>query len=343
MRLQTKAAKTYAPGLNFVNTSNDPDLKCDGLKPDIGVYPIGVNAIPVTDFSKMELWLEFKVDASADGFQDPPDPLNPNANGHQFEHDTDQSILTRGQLASYAAAHMGTQFRIHSFSLLICGKFARFIRWDRSAAVVSRRFDYAQNPKFLADFLRRFNHLGSHGRGSDASVSSPTTAEVQLARQALEISDPGCSLMKVLVPGDLNASDAYYIVPSPEYASRSPFGRATRPSRAYSLGADEVVFFKDYWRIDGPGIKKEGDIYRLLHQYNVPHIAPFDRGEDVCDHFTIGHALREKAWACKTKELVCHRHYRMGLNVVGRSLIEFDSSWELVNAIADGMEGTSSS
>jgi hypothetical protein len=339
-RLQIEDAKRFAPNLNFVDTSNDPDSKCDGLKPDIAVYAPGVDTVPKTDFSKMELWLEFKVDESADGFEDPIDPLNPNASGHQFERETDHSMLTRGQLASYAAAHMGAQFRTHSFSLLVCGKFVRFLRWDRSGAAVSRRCNYAQQPEILVDFLRRFSHLDSKGRGSDTSVSPPTSNDIKLARDALAIDDTERTFLKLLVPGDPGVPDVHYIVPCPTYTSRSPFGRATRPSRAYNLDTDAVVFFKDYWRINGAGMKKEGDIYRLLHQHKVPHIAPFDRGNDVLDHSTLGHTLRNERWACRTKELPCHQHYRMGLNVVGRDVVEFNSSWEFVSAIADGMEGT---
>jgi hypothetical protein len=54
--------------------------------------------------------------------------MDPNADDHSFKHDLDLSNLTTGQLASYAAAHMGTQFRVHAFSAMICGKFSRLIR-----------------------------------------------------------------------------------------------------------------------------------------------------------------------------------------------------------------------
>lgn len=198
----------------------------------------------------MEMWIEFKHDVAYDGYEDPRDPLMPS--GHQFERDTDQSTLTRGQLACYAAAHMGTQFRVHAFSLLLCGNFGRFFRWDRAGAVVSQTFNYIKRPKILAGFLWRYNHLSLEGRGHDLSVSKPTQDEIKSAREHLQLYHD-CTFVKLLMPRGTRASDGHYVIPSPRYTSRSPFGRATRPSRAYSVDKDKAVFYKDYWRIDGPG------------------------------------------------------------------------------------------
>jgi len=320
-----------------VNTSNDGDPECDGLKPDICVYPNGTKA--GTDFSKMEMWLEFKYDMPADGFRDPGDPLHPNANDHLFEHDSDLSRLTRGQLASYAAAHMGTQFRVHAFSVLICGRTARLVRWDRAGAVVSCTFDYVKRPEILAGFFWRYNHLDLEGRGSDTSVTQPTKREAEQARDLLQPNDKKCTFVKLLIPGAQDDSKKYYIIPLPKYILRSPFGRATRPSRAYDVAGDRVVFCKDYWRIDQPGMKKEGDVYALLKEHQVPHIPPFDRGNDILNHSTVTQTLSRDSWACKTKEMSCYQHHRISLAVVGRELASFTSSWEFVNAIADAMEG----
>jgi hypothetical protein len=329
----------FCPNLRIFDTSNYPDSKCGGLKPDIAIYLTDAERGLETDFSKMEMWLEFKHDALADGFRDPEDSMEPNANDHSFEHNSDLSKLTRGQLASYAAAHMGTQFRVHAFSALVCGRSARLIRWDRAGAIVTRAFDYTQRPEILAGFLWRYNQLDPQGRGCDASVSQPTQGEVENARILLQLDDHDCKFAKLLIPGAGDASDGYYIVPSPRYTSRSPFGRATRPSRAYDIERDKIVFCKDYWRIDQFGMKKEGDIYALLREHRVPHIAPFDRGEDVLGHTTVTQSLRQEKWACKTKEMPCHSHYRMSLDVVGRDLVNFASSWEFVKAMADAMEG----
>jgi len=57
----------------------------------------------------------------------------------RFERKADRSAETRGELASSAAAHMSSRFRLHFISLVVVGAYARFIRWDvMSAAIVSK-------------------------------------------------------------------------------------------------------------------------------------------------------------------------------------------------------------
>jgi len=180
-------------------------------------------------------------------------------------------------------------------------------------------------------------HLDPRSCGDDTSVSTPSINETFLVRGLLVDADVRCDLKKFIV--ERGGNPGYYIARSPEYASRSPFGRATHPFPAYDLGSGTVVFLKDYWRIDAPGMEKEGDIYEELKKHRVPHIAPFDRGDDVLDHRTVTQDLRGEPWVYPTKEMSCHKHYRLMLNLVGHEITNFNSSWEFVNAIADAMEG----
>jgi hypothetical protein len=84
------------------------------------------------------------------------DPLHPKASDFRFENDADDAgLFIRGQLASYAAAHAGCQFRVHIFCVLVCGVYPRFIR----CAIVTRRFNYIKDPHFLANFFWRYDHL----------------------------------------------------------------------------------------------------------------------------------------------------------------------------------------
>jgi hypothetical protein len=340
-----KAAAVHAPDLIFVNTSGKPDSECQGLKPDVGVYHSERMPSRTTDFSKMEFWVEFKLQADHDAFRDEAksnQTLTLLDDSPQFEHDSQQSRDTRGQIASYAAAHMGTQFRTHVFSLLICGSFARFIRWDRASAFVSERFDYGEDGVLLAEFLRRYNSLKY--RGFDVSVSTASSDEASLARTHLTCQAK--AFLKLMVPpllGSGSDSDMTgwkpYLIPSPHYTSRSPFGRATRFFFAYDIDNNKQVFLKDYWRVDEPGMEKEGDIYATLKEHGVRHIAPFDCGGDVSNYHTLAHTLKQEDWGGGEKDIPCYRPYRMVLSTILRDLLSFRSSWEYVNAVADAMEG----
>jgi hypothetical protein len=111
---------------------------------------------------------------------------------------------------------------------------------------------------------------------------------------------------------------------------------------AFDMETREIVFLKDYWRADVDGMEKEGEIYALLESNRVPNIAPFGKGNDVRDHTTLTHTLRDKEWACWSRDMVVLRHYRMSLDIVARPLTSFYSSREFVGAIADAMQGKTS-
>jgi hypothetical protein len=155
--------------LKFIDTHSNPDTECDKLAPDAGGYPIDDQ--PQGD--------EFKIADTSDPFSNPEDPLKPQEGDFHFEKDSDNARLFRGQLASYAAAHEGCQFHVHTFCVLVCGQYARFIRWDRDGATVTRRFDYIKEPQLLAGFFWRYAHLDRSQQGYDASVSSATLEYIQ--------------------------------------------------------------------------------------------------------------------------------------------------------------------
>jgi hypothetical protein len=43
----------------------------------------------------------------------------------------------------------------------------------------------------------------------------------------------------------------------------------------------KLVYLKDLWRVDHPEIQREGDVYRELHEAEVPNIATMGRAGDV--------------------------------------------------------------
>ena len=94
----------------------------------------------------------------------------------------------------------------------------------------------------------------------------------------------------------------------------------------FNMETREVVFLKDYWSVDVDGMEKEGKIYALLESKSVPNIAPFGKGNDVGNHTTITHTLRNEHWACWSREMVLLRQYRMSLDVVA---LVFNYRWGL--------------
>jgi hypothetical protein len=127
----------------------------------------------------MDLFVEFKFADTSHPFCDPEDPLQAKVAEFCFESDTDHTRLVRGQLAFYAAAHAGCQFRVHIFCVLICTKYARFIHSDRNGATVTGRFDYIKRPHFLSGFFWRYERQYHLQKGYDTSILRVTPADIQ--------------------------------------------------------------------------------------------------------------------------------------------------------------------
>ena len=174
----------------------------------------------------------------------------------------------------------------------------------------------------------------------DLSISKPSEAEGKLARQYLKCSLQA-SLLKFAVYNDKDGKISYYIGSKPSCKSNAfPTGRATRTSIVFDPQTKRVIFLKDTWRIDLPDVVKEGDIYNVLHEAKVPFIAPFLCGGDIIDHRTRTQDFLSEPWTPPIqKSLRPHQRYRLVLGVVGRDLTSFDSSWEMVGAIRDALQG----
>lgn len=188
-------------------------------------------------------------------------------------------------------------------------------------------------------------------QGVDTSTLEPTAEELDLlplacAREMSKNNPVHEEWRKVMVSDRADATkEAPFLVSYPlNYTRPSPFSRCTRVMLAFDLANKQLVFLKDYWRPDVDTIAKEGDIYLDLEEHQVPHIAPFGMGNDVRNHTTSTQALNNSRIdnSTATPHEIGLRHYRMTLNVVGRSIYGLKSSRELVSAIADAMEGESS-
>jgi hypothetical protein len=134
------------------------------------------------------------------------------------------------------------------------------------------------------------------------SVSSATLEDIQQMQHFESHSREGNpshrEFRAIMVPDreDPSVETRFIISFPPKYTVRSPFGRATRPMLAFGVEAGEIVFLKDYWRADVDEMMKEGEIYERLESNRVPNIAPFGKGNNVRDHTTLMHSLRDEKW-----------------------------------------------
>jgi hypothetical protein len=95
-----------------------------------------------------------------------------------FVKDSTEAISTLGQMTSYVTSHLGSQFRTHTFFVLIVHNYARIIRWDRGGAVVTAPIRFNEEDH-LFNFFIRYNYADSYIRGSDSSVRAPKPKELR--------------------------------------------------------------------------------------------------------------------------------------------------------------------
>ncbi|KAH9978918.1 hypothetical protein BGW80DRAFT_1165586 [Lactifluus volemus] len=266
-----------------------------------------------------------------------------------------------GQLVSYASAVHQSQFRVFSFSIVLFGNTGRLLRWDRSGIIYTELFNWATDHDTLFEFIWRLNFLSDVDRGFDTTVVSVEDDEADAAVSTLKtykgLEDVDrTDLHKFLVYDDLATDEPprCYITPSAIWSTDALFGRSTFGYIAYDVTSTKLVYLKDFWRTDYPGIQKEGDVYRELHNAHVPNIARFGRAGDVplspqhantmplnaqrtkaqdyAKRGTLGHE-----WCPGQPRVDRYVHYRLVLETLGQPLNTFESTRQLCEVIRDAI------
>ena len=70
-------------------------------------------------------------------------------------------------------------------------------------------------------------------------------------------------------------------MPSARWATDALIGWVSYGYIAYNVENGNLVYLKDFWRVDHRDIQKEGDVYRELQEAQVPHIVEMDRTGDI--------------------------------------------------------------
>jgi hypothetical protein len=267
---QIKAASPFAPDLEFI--------------------------------SHAELIIEFKWHTHDDPFTSPT-LIEAKLS---FLHDSKAGVDTTGQITAYAAAQLGSQFCTCIYSVLIIQSYVRLIRWDRTGAIISEPINFNEQPH-LVEFFHRYFKVLPKLCGVDTTVGVPTADKELAVRNCLQL-DKDVMLMKIVVPSP--TSKWQYVIHAPKGAPYTPPGCATCSFEAYNIERGRKVFVKDMWQVDLPGIKKEGETYKLLWDVQVRNIMVCSAASDIHDHTTCSRHYQDRPWACKMRSrLVLHCHY----------------------------------
>ncbi|KAG1820428.1 uncharacterized protein BJ212DRAFT_1211391, partial [Suillus subaureus] len=368
--------RKFTTNFDLVDTSGcpDPSVVVGGyeFQPTVGVYKSESTRNGVTDMSAMEAWIIIKPSIQQDPFIDPPsnvdftapipcpeEDLLPYWDTKRdyyptFQSSDKQSISTRAHMVACTNAFFATQFRRFGFSILLCGSRARFVYWDRSGAVVSRRFDYTSNFIPLAEFLWRLNRASPGNRGVDVSVVPISLPESQdrTVREQLGIGSSS-PLYGYMVPVDTalqKPKDAegrpltthhFYVGPRPAPKQCSLLEQRTHSFHVWDVAQKRVVFFKETWRVHSRGTSTESEVYRKLHSRRIRNIPTFEHGGDMSalGTKTITHLFSE-AWWCCTPNHKAHLplvQHRIILRGVERNLSTFKTPKEFLTVFKDAL------
>ena len=352
------------PNITLFLKNDAPDLPEDlnttlllkGDKPDL------CKASTEASFLHMELFVELKQNTQSDPFRDLPE-------GEMQERCSINDNNTRGQCLLYAANQLAYQHRLFAFSLVICGKRACFIRWDREGAIVSAGIDCSRRPDLVIESPRRFNQLTPEQRELDLTAVPATpeqiemfesaVAEVSIESLRLSVGDRNIYPRYRLEVRDSDNIVSHYIVGKALDYNLGIVGRCTRGHLALDLSTKECVFLKDVWRPDVSGIEPEHVWYEKLFKAEVPHLVKSKHASDVVPstpprtyYGTETLEPRETtglqgAQRGLTHHLAClfgsqlqgHVHYRLVQAELCRPLSDFSNSKHLVLVILHSLKG----
>ncbi|KAK0494667.1 hypothetical protein EDD18DRAFT_1256202 [Armillaria luteobubalina] len=288
-----------------------------------------------TQWSKAELWLEFKRISSVYGFKDD--------DSQEWVSQTDASKKCQGQLGTYAANTLNTQHRRHLFSLNLGPDGVRFFKWERTYAVVSRAFNLSTDGKYLVEFFHRYSTMTDGDRGLDETVTPATKEERSLAEPLLEpwIDSDGKDqreFVKIFVPDKDGGERA--VIAGPALAT--PYnisGRATLGLPVYDVRTKKLCFLKDSWR--DANLPEESDILQTLNDAKVRNVPTLVCGGVVRNQTSTSHKYIDSPWNRGAHPLLpCTRkHQRTLTEEVGHPLKMFKSSKQLTRVVYDAFLG----
>ncbi|KAK0495807.1 hypothetical protein EDD18DRAFT_1167474 [Armillaria luteobubalina] len=286
-------------------------------------------------WSKVELWLEFKRIPSVYGFED--------NERKEWVSQTEASKKCRGLLGTYAANTLNTQHRRHLFSLNLGLDGVRFFRWERTHTVVSRAFDLSTDGKYLVEFFHRYSTMTDGDRGLDETVTPATKEERSLAVPLLEpwIHSHGkdqWEFVKILVP-DKDGGERAVIAGPVLAAPYSISGRATLGLPVYDIRTKKLCFLKDSWR--DVNLPDESNILQTLNDAKVRNVPTLVCGGVVRGQITTSQKYIKAPWNRGAHpSLPCTReHQRTLTEEVGHPLKKFKSSKQLTRVVYEAFLG----
>jgi hypothetical protein len=253
-----------------------------------------------------------------------------------------------GQLAGYVALLDQCQYRTHIFQVLMCGKYARFFRWDHSSCLFTKRFDYTTGNGSirLMEFFHRFSQLSRTDRGYDhrfTLAKFKTQAEEDEVDEKLKPwnvhDEKGCPMMRFTV---LDKDGKTHELFARRHVKRrdTAIGRSARTFPVWNATTEQVNFYKELWSPTAQE-KSEADIMKLLNDNEVPNVPRVMSGGKTSITTQNDQYASEEWNNCGThsSDVVSRTLNFVLMEEAGRPLYSFRSAYELLKVTYDAFLG----
>ncbi|KAL7277947.1 hypothetical protein ACG7TL_007895 [Trametes sanguinea] len=247
-------AKSYGGLLNehkAAFTGNHSSDDGTASKVDAGLY---LNEdVPVTisssggkpDWNRIRLFVEFKRESTS---LDPFDDYEPDAP----EASAQSRQAVRHQITDYALVIRNCEHRTCIYGLFVIGPEFRLMRFDQSGIIVTKKKNYAQDPRPLLSFLAWFDKLLPEQQGYD-----PTATLLKEGSRAYKLMDEFSKEQPSDMPyAEGSIVPATYTPPQPRAqaatveSARSPYNTRQKAKAAVTTLSNDDESYLDEIEVD---------------------------------------------------------------------------------------------
>lgn len=269
----------------------------------------------------------------------------------EIKNKTRWGLEARKDIVKYISTQFSRQPRTSAFSVVIFGRHARLLIWDRSACIATKKFNWITSPRLLPEFLWRFAHLNRQQRGFDTTVLDASLAEERALKRAIRnfiknstrdasFIRPSLSnqypVYKVHLKESTTGEEHLLIFGKPFYERAGIEGVATKVYAAYSKTEKRIVILRDSWCHIRHAFSEESDVYAGFEENSVPHV-PKSLYIGVVSVDGETQITRKDQFV---KGCFCYRHQR-AIQKVLFPLQTVKSSKELTQVTRDAVKGES--
>ncbi|KAI0357202.1 hypothetical protein OH77DRAFT_1476721 [Trametes cingulata] len=318
-----------APGYKLSALSDKPAMEVEGADElEVHAFDSAFVKIPGNSTFESLRWIDQMVSVK---FTPQADPF-----GSGDDTQAAERSQARKEIIASAEQIFRVQHRTALFMLLVIGRHFRFIRWDRSGAIVTPAVDYVAQPGTLCNIIWQMAKQSDEQLGLDPSATRlhPGDEDYQLMdeyaiERATDLASHECMLpehplwtepidfehvrlsfraslrhrwprYRLEVPS--GSKTRFFLVGKPMSYNDRMVGRGSRGYVALDVETNEFVWLKDTWRVHDELPTPEGSTLSRLNEKDVRSVPTLVCHGDIPNQTTLSPRLWEERNPSKSSD-----------------------------------------